>query len=319
MEGGHPHNLSGGELCHWPDQSQSMLSLHVSEVMRTPASTITPGSPIVEAATRLRDEGIGSLVVERDGESVGIITESDIVAVTAAEGDTRKLTVEDVMATPLVTVGSDADLGVAVDRLRTHGIKKLPVVEDGELVGIVTTTDISRYVPHITRPEPSGESTPERRRFTRPDTLYEDDDWEFDSYGVADGIDVGDHVRFSKTLSENDVERFAEISGDTNRLHLDETFARDSRFGRPIVHGTLVSGIISAALARLPGLTIYLSQELAYRGPVDIGDRVTAHCEVVEQLKENRFRLSTAVDDSDGECVVEGDAVVISDPISESG
>ncbi|WP_236039474.1 CBS domain-containing protein [Haloarcula salinisoli] len=295
-----------------------MLALHVREVMQTPASTITPGSPIVEAATRLRDEGIGSLVVERNGESVGIITESDIVAVTAEEGDTRKLTVADVMATALVTISPDANLEVAVDRLRTHGIKKLPVVEDGELVGIVTTTDISRYVPHITRPELSREPHPERRRFTRPDTLYEDDDWEFDSYGVADGIDVGDHVRFSKTLSENDIERFAEVSGDTNRLHLDAEFAEGSRFGRRIAHGTLVSGIISAALARLPGLTIYLSQELSYRGPVDIGDRVTAHCEVVEQLKENRFRLATAVDDGDGNCVVEGDAVVISDPIPDS-
>ena len=294
-----------------------MLALHVSEVMQTPVRTISPESPVVEAATRLRDEGIGSLVVEHDGESVGIITESDIVAVTAAEGDTRKLSVGDVMATALVTIGPDADLTDAVERLRTHGIKKLPVVEDGELAGIVTTTDISRYVPHITSPAPSAESHPERRRFTRPDTLYEDDDWAFDSYGVADGIDVGDHVRFSKTLSESDVERFAESSGDTNRLHLDEEFAERSRFGRRIVHGTLVSGIISAALARLPGLTIYLSQELSYRGPVDIGDRVTAHCEVVEQLREDRFRLSTAVDDGDGNCVVEGDAVVISDPIPD--
>jgi len=295
-----------------------MLALQVSEVMQTPARTITPESAVVDAARRLHDEGIGSLVVERDGDCVGIITESDIVAVTAAEGDTRELTVADVMATALVTIGPDAAVETAVERFRTHSIKKLPVVEDGDLVGIVTTTDVSRYVPHITRPPLSRTGHAERRRFTRPDTLYEDADWEFDSYGVADGIDVGDHVRFSKTLSAADVERFAEISGDTNRLHLDDEFAQGSRFGRRIVHGTLVSGIISAALARLPGLTVYLSQELSYRGPVDVGDRVTAHCEVVEQLKEDRFRLATAVDDGDGECVVEGDAVVISDPIPDS-
>jgi len=289
----------------------------VSEIMQTPAQTITPSSPIVEAATRLRDGGIGSLVVVRDGEPVGIITESDIVAVTAEEGDTRALTVEDVMATALVTVDADTDVERAVERLRTHGIKKLPVVEDGTLVGIVTTTDISRYVPTLGRPSSEEMPQPERRRFTRPDTLYEDDDWAFESYGTADGIDVGDHVRFTKTLSESDVERFAEVSGDTNRLHLDEAFAEQSRFGRRIAHGTLVAGLISAALARLPGLTIYLSQELAYRGPVDIGERVTAHCEVVEQLKSDRFRLSTAVDDADGDCVVEGEAVVISDPIPD--
>jgi acyl dehydratase len=295
-----------------------LVPLPVREVMQTPVETITPGSPIVEAATRLRDAGIGSLVVERNGDPVGIITESDIVAVTAAEGDTRALTVEDVMATALVTIDPDADVEAAVEQFRTHGVKKLPVVADGELVGIVTTTDISRYVPNLAHPATGEMDHPERRRFERPDTLYEDEDWAFESYGTADGIDVGDHVRFTKTLSERDVERFAAISGDTNRLHLDDEFAAGSRFGRRIVHGTLVSGLISAALARLPGLTIYLSQELSYRGPVDVGERVTAHCEVVEQLKANRFRLATAVDDADGECVVEGDAVVISDPIPDS-
>jgi acyl dehydratase len=114
------------------------------------------------------------------------------------------------------------------------------------------------------------------------------------------------------------VEEFADASGDTNRLHLDGGFAEGTRFGRRIARGTLVAGVISAALARLPGLTIYLSQELSYRGPVDIGERVTAHCEVVEQIRDNRFRLATAVDNSDGECVLEGDAVVISDPIPET-
>jgi len=302
------------------EQPTMLVPLPVSEIMQTPARTITPGSPIVEVATRLRNEGIGSLVVVEDGEPVGIITESDIVAVTAEEGDTRALTVDDVMATALVTIRPDADIETAVEQLRTHGIKKLPVVDDeGKLVGIVTTTDISRYVPALSTPPTNRIHQPERRRFTRPDTLYEDDDWEFESYGTADGIDVGDHVRFTKTLSESDVERFAEVSGDTNRLHLDDEFARGSRFGRRIAHGTLVSGLISAALARLPGLTIYLSQELGYRGPVDIGERVTAHCEVVEQLESNRFRLSTAVDDSDGECVIEGEAVVISDPIPDEG
>ncbi|WP_276273079.1 CBS domain-containing protein [Haloarcula litorea] len=294
-----------------------LVPLPVRDVMQSPVQTIDRDSPVVAAARRLRDEGIGSLVVTEDGAPVGIITESDVVAVAAAEGDTRKLTVADVMSTALVTVGPDEEIDAAVERFRAHGIKKLPVVEDGDLVGMVTTTDVSNYVPHVARSAPKLGDRPERRRFTRPDTLYENADWEFESYGVADGIDVGDHVRFSKTLSEQDVERFAEVSGDTNRLHLDDEFAAGTRFGRRIVHGTLVSGVISAALARLPGLTIYLSQELSYRGPVDVGERVTAHCEVVEQLREDRFRLSTAVDDADGNCVVEGDAVVISDPIPE--
>jgi len=143
-------------------------------------------------------------------------------------------------------------------------------------------------------------------------------DWETErSVDHWEDLGVGDYVRFGKEITDEDVVAFAGVSGDTNRLHLDDEFAARTRFGNRIAHGTLVSGLISAALARLPGLTIYLSQELGYRGPVDIGERVTAHCEVVEQLESNRFRLSTAVDDSDGECVIEGEAVVISDPIPD--
>ncbi|WP_336337563.1 CBS domain-containing protein [Haloarcula brevis] len=295
-----------------------LVPLPVREIMRTPVKTIGPDAPVIEAAKRLRDEDIGSLVVEADGTCVGIITESDIVAVTAAEGDTRALSVGDVMAEALVTIGPDADIETAVDRLRTNNIKKLPVVEDGSLVGIVTTTDLSDYIPHLSRTGGPDAEPSQRKRFTRPDTLYEDEDWTFESYGTADGIDVGDHVRFSKTITEADVEAFAEASGDTNRLHLDAEFAEGTRFGRRIVHGTLVSGLISAALARLPGLTIYLSQELSYQGPVDIDEEVTAHCEVVERIREDRFRLTTAVDDAEGNCVVEGDAVVISDPIPDT-
>ncbi|RLM36540.1 CBS domain-containing protein [Haloarcula sp. Atlit-120R] len=295
-----------------------LVPLPVREIMRTPVKTISPDAPVIEAAQRLRDEDIGSLVVEDGGSCVGIITESDIVAVTAAEGDTRALSVGDVMAETLVTVTPEVDIETAVERLRTNNVKKLPVVEDGELVGIVTITDISDYIPYLRRAGGATDEPSQRERFTRPDTLYEDEDWTFESYGTADGIDVGDHVRFSKTITQGDVEAFAEASGDTNRLHLDTAFADGTRFGRRIVHGTLVSGVISAALARLPGLTIYLSQELSYQGPVDIDEEVTARCEVVERIQDNRFRLATAVDDSEGNCVIEGDAVVISDPIPDT-
>lgn len=294
-----------------------LVPLPVREIMQSPVQSITPEASVVEAAERLRDAGIGSLVVLHGDGPVGIITESDVVAVAAARGDIDALTVDDVMSEDLVTIDPESTIEAAVERLRTHNVKKLPVLDGGELVGIVTTTDVSDYVPHVTRT--TGEHAPvqERHRFTRPDTAYEDEEWEFESYGTEDGIDVGDHVTFTKTLSESDVRTFAEASGDTNRLHLDSDYAEGTRFGRQIVHGTLVAGLISAALARLPGLTVYLSQEVSYRGPVDLGERVTARCEVVEDLGNRRFRLTTAVEDSEGETVIDGQAAVISDPHPE--
>ncbi|WP_049925119.1 MaoC family dehydratase [Halopiger goleimassiliensis] len=148
-----------------------------------------------------------------------------------------------------------------------------------------------------------------------PSVEHSDVDWEFDrTVDDADEIDVGDVVTFEKTLSEADVRAFAQISGDTNRLHLDDEFAEETRFGGRIVHGTLVSGLISAALARLPGLTIYLSQDLEFSGPVSIGDRVSARVEVVEDLGDGQYRLETSIYNEASETmVVDGEAVVLID------
>jgi 3-hydroxybutyryl-CoA dehydratase len=149
-----------------------------------------------------------------------------------------------------------------------------------------------------------------------PELAAVSDEWTSEcSVETAEALGVGESIRFSKVLSDEDVHAFAGASGDTNRLHLDDEFAADSRFGGRIVHGTLVSGLISAALARLPGLTIYLSQDLEFRGPVRIGSTVTAECEIVEDLGGDRYRLQTQVETDDGETVIDGEAVVLIDDL----
>ena len=146
------------------------------------------------------------------------------------------------------------------------------------------------------------------------DVAYAERDWEFErSVDRREELGVGEYVRFSKRLTDADVADFARITGDTNRLHLDEAYAERTRFGGRIAHGTLVSGLISAALARLPGLTIYLSQEVEFRAPVDVGARLTAVCEIAEDLGDDRYRLNTRVEDEDGEHVVDGEAIVLVD------
>lgn len=124
-------------------------------------------------------------------------------------------------------------------------------------------------------------------------------------------LGVGDWVRFEKTVDPSDVSAFAGASGDTNRLHLDESFAEETLFDGRIVHGTLVAGTISAALARFPGVTIYLSQDLAFEEPVRVGERVAAEAEIVEALGDDRYRVHTTVHDEDGESVIDGEAIVL--------
>lgn len=146
---------------------------------------------------------------------------------------------------------------------------------------------------------------------------YESPQWSFDRTADAPGaLAVGDTVTFTKTLSESDIQAFAHASGDTNSLHLDDEFAADSRFGERIAHGTLVSGLISAALARLPGVTVYLSQDMEFLAPVSIGDRVTATVEVAEDLGDDRYRLTTTVDNEETEFLV-GEAVVLVDSLPD--
>lgn len=166
--------------------------------------------------------------------------------------------------------------------------------------------------------EDESEPVGDRQPAASPELTYSKAEWTFEHADEGDGVvGVGDRIRFSKRLTEEEIRVFADASGDTNRLHLDADFAEETRFGRQIVHGTLVSGVISAALARLPGLTIYLSQDLQFLGPVDLGETVTAICEVVEDLGDGRYRLTTVVEDENGETVIDGEAIVLIDDVPE--
>lgn len=128
-----------------------------------------------------------------------------------------------------------------------------------------------------------------------------------------ENLTVGDRFEFTKTLSDDDVREFAAASGDTNPLHLDDEYAEKTRFQGRIAHGTLVGGLISAALARIPGLVVYLSQDLEFHNPVRIGETLTAACEIVEELGNNQYRLTTQVHNEDDDVVIDGEAVVLID------
>ncbi len=147
---------------------------------------------------------------------------------------------------------------------------------------------------------------------------YGSADWTTErSVDTREELGVGEYIEFTKLVTDDDVRAFAEASGDTNRLHLDEEFAAGARFGGRIVHGTLVAGLISAALARLPGLTIYLSENLEFRAPAEIGSMLTARCEIVEDLGGDKYRLTARVTDADDTVLIDGEAVVLIDEFPE--
>ncbi|SEW24402.1 CBS domain-containing protein [Natrinema salifodinae] len=314
-------------------------TIPVTEIMVADVVTAPPDATATEAATLMRDEGVSSVVVARNGNPVGIVTEGDFATHLCKRRDLGHIELSAVMSSPLTTIESTASLVDAVELLRSSDIEHLPVVardgartetrsgaadgddgagstdSAGDLVGIVTTIELSYYVPQLVhRTVDSRQERP--RRQVRTDTQYERDDWDFEYRGAdKSSVAVGDVARFSKPLTEDDVAAFADVTGDTNRLHLDAAYAAETRFGERIVHGVLANGLLSAALARLPGLTIYLSQESSFRAPLPIGDRATAVCEVVEDLGRDKYRIETTVLDGDGTVVLDGDAVVLVDDL----
>lgn len=299
----------------------SMLrQMSLTEIMHSAVETVEPETGAIEIGKQLREREIGSVVVVDDGKAVGIVTEADLVELLVADDVVETVTAAECMSSPLVTIDASASITEAASLLREHHVKKLPVLDSEELVGIITTTDLSSYLPQLSIRRSEHEITEGRQPRARPEMAYNVEGWQFEyrdeeTKGV---FDIGDVVEFSKVISDSDVRSFAEASGDTNRLHLDSAFAEQTRFGHRIVHGTLATGLISAALARIPGLTVYLSQNISYLGPVDVGERVTAICEVTEELADDKYRLSTDVYNEDEDRVLEGEAVVLLDDLPEN-
>lgn len=124
-------------------------------------------------------------------------------------------------------------------------------------------------------------------------------------------IQVGDKYAETKQVTEKDIMLFAQASGDTNPLHLNEDYAKKTIFGQRIAHGMLSASYISAMLGtKLPGEgSIYLSQSLQFKRPVHINDEITTIVEVVK-IENNRVTLKTVCMNQKGKIVVDGEALI---------
>jgi len=125
---------------------------------------------------------------------------------------------------------------------------------------------------------------------------------------------VGDRAELTKTIEQADIHAFADITGDHNPVHVDEEFAKTTRFGRTIAHGMLSASLISAVLAnKLPGEgSVYLGQTLQFVAPVFPGDQITARV-TVKEVREGKpiVKLETICINQRGEVVIRGEATIL--------
>ena len=120
------------------------MAKSVRDAMTENPRSIGASTSVVEAARLMREEDIGSLPITDDEKLVGIITDRDITTRVVAEAaDPASMSVEDVYSRDLVSVEPDEDLDEALQLMARHQVRRLPVVENGRLVGIVAQADIA--------------------------------------------------------------------------------------------------------------------------------------------------------------------------------
>ncbi len=123
-------------------------------------------------------------------------------------------------------------------------------------------------------------------------------------------IEIGQSATYERTVTDADIVKFAEISGDDNPVHLDEEFAAKTLFKGRIAHGMLAASFISTTVGtKLPGYgAIYISQSLRFKAPVRIGDAVVTTATVKAINAERKRVTMETVCSVGGTVVVEGEA-----------
>lgn len=115
------------------------------DVMTPDPVNVPAGATLTEAARLMRDEAIGDVLVTRDGELLGIVTDRDMVVRAIADGlDPQSTPVEHCLSSDLVVVDAADEVGDVISVVRDRAIRRVPVTEDGRLVGIISLGDLAR-------------------------------------------------------------------------------------------------------------------------------------------------------------------------------
>ncbi len=123
----------------------------------------------------------------------------------------------------------------------------------------------------------------------------------------------GDHFKWERFISADDVKQFAEVVGDKNPIHIDAEFAAKSSFKKRIVHGAFLGGLISKVLGMdFPGQgTIYISQNSVFKRPVFVDTTVSVEIKVTQVIPEKRrLVLDTNILNENGEICLAGSATI---------
>jgi CBS domain-containing protein len=118
-------------------------AMEIREVMTASVVTADPATPVREVAALMRERNVGSVVLVRDGAPAGIVTDRDLALGVLADGRGPEDRAIDHATAPVVTGEPGMDVSAACELLVQHGIRRLPIVDDGRMTGIVTLDDLA--------------------------------------------------------------------------------------------------------------------------------------------------------------------------------
>jgi CBS domain-containing protein len=166
-----------------------MMAEVVRDIMTKDIVTIDEAESALEAARIMSQRGISSLIVVKDGVPKGIITERDFVKkICAKELQASEMKIGALMSRIRTIADPDTPIQVAVQRMANQGIRRLPIIQEGKVVGIVTVTDLARYLRTILLLE--GALSPNKTRgFWSANSNVEDDNYDENKYKERDNDD----------------------------------------------------------------------------------------------------------------------------------
>ena len=116
-----------------------------------------------------------------------------------------------------------------------------------------------------------------------------------------------EEIIITKVITKEDIQKFVEISGDDNPIHVDEHFAKRTIFKKVIAPGLISASLISTGLTKLLGYgNIWLRQELKFEKPVYIGDKITVQLKIVDVNNQNVYKIETILKNQKGNVIISG-------------
>ena len=129
-----------------------------------------------------------------------------------------------------------------------------------------------------------------------------------------DQIKIGMKKKFTVTITESLIKKFADLTGDFNPLHMDEKYAKSTKFENRVCHGMLLGSLFSRLVGmEIPGKNaLYFSQSLNFKAPCFIGEEITVQGEIIDKsLSTKMIKIKTEIHNKEDKCLVEGLAKVI--------